>query len=127
MITYDIKKVYVDAGAILICDEKFYQKYDYKFDESSSHKIELPNGMYKCHWYIDREIYGDGYLKVESGVVIISDPCYCVDRKRGAWDRVLDDMDFLQYEPDGTVLLNTMGGDGCYNVKIKMYKIERVV
>jgi len=134
MIKFDVKNVGVDAGAILICDENFYKQYNYKFDESLSYKKELENGMYRCHWCIDNtwngNVYGDGYLKVETGVIIISDPCYCIKQENSndydSWGRILDITDCLQHEPNGTVLLNSMGGDGEYNVKITLYKIEGV-
>ena len=117
---FKVSGVGVDSGTIMICDESYYEKYGYKFDERLSFKKKVPNGRYNCSWNIKEtwngDVDGDGILEVTSGVIVVSDPCYCV--KENNWDRVIKETDCLEKIPDGVLLLDKMGGDGEYNVKV---------
>ena len=120
---FKVSGVGVDSGTIMICDESYYEKYGYKFDERLSFKKKVPNGRYNCSWNIKEtwngDVDGDGILEVTTGVVIISDPCYCVDH----WDQLLNESDTLFNTPEGTVVLDKMGGDGEYEVNISLQRI----
>lgn len=116
----------VDAGLILISDEKFYEKYEGSFEEDNwlMQRFDVEPGVFKCKWNIPNtwngDVEGEGLLEITSGKMIVSDPCYLID---DMWDKVLDDTDYFHNEPDGTVVLNKMGGDGCYNVTIELEKV----
>ena len=119
----------VDAGMIMICDKDYYKKYGYKFDERISKKRKVPNGKYSCYWNIPNtwngNVEGDGILEVTSGEIIVSDPCYCIqDEGQDIWERFLNTTDFGQNPEPGTVIMESMGGDGEYSVYIKLDKIE---
>jgi hypothetical protein len=119
---FQFNGVGVDSGTIMICDEDYYKKYGHKFDDRLSFKREVPNGRYRCFWSIPEtwngDVKGGGILEVTSGTVIVSDPCYCIED--GNWDRVIRETDCLEKLPEGVLLLDKMGGDGEYDVKVSL-------
>ena len=124
-----IKGVGVDAGIILICDAHYYKKYDNQnFDDRISTIIKIKPGTYRVNWNIDNTwnggISGNGILKIESGKMIVSDPCYCI--KQDKWDNWISDTDIGEIEPNGCILINSMGGDGIYNIKLNIDSIEEL-
>ena len=122
------KNVGVDAGIIMIADEDFFKKYSsYKFDTRLSKFTTLEKGKYAVEWSI-KNIYngpvqGKGILEVTSGRVIVSDPCYLID-DHDEWTKILDTYNFLTSAnpPEGTLVLDEMGGDGDYNVSVRFFK-----
>lgn len=120
----------VDAGIILIADYDFYRKYHGRIETGNRDvkKIKLNNGKYYVSWGIPNtwhgNVAGTGVLKVTSGLVVVSDPCYVVgnalsgDKKYAEWDKVLEDTNMFKKVPSGTVLLDKMGGDGRYTVTV---------
>ena len=112
----------VDSGTIMICDEEFYKKYGHKFDEDLSFKRKVPKGKYRCVWSIPKtwngNVSGKGILEVKSGTIIVSDPCYCIEDRD--WDRVIEETDCLKTLPKGVILLDKMGGDGEYTVRVSL-------
>ncbi len=124
----DFLGVGVDAGIIMICDEDYYEKYGYKFEERISKKVMIPTGKYKCYWNIPHswngEIEGKGFLNITSGNLIVSDPCYCIQSESDSqWMKFLDDTDYGRNSEDGTIIIDNTGGDGCFDVYIKLAKI----
>jgi hypothetical protein len=122
----------VDAGMIMICDESYYEQYNYTKDPLLSQKFKLKNGNYNCDWKIPKswngKVEGRGILTVNSEKVIISDPCYCIGGKSDGfqtdgWDRWLSDTDYGNNIPMGCLILDKMGGDGCYTVHLKLKEI----
>ena len=115
----------VDSGTIMICDEDYYKKYEYRFEDRLSFKRKIPNGRYSCKWCIPHtwngRVQGRGILEVKSGTIIVSDPCYCVEQDN--WSKVIHDTDCLNKLPEGVLLLDKMGGDGEYTVKISLEPI----
>jgi hypothetical protein len=123
---FTVSKVGVDSGTIMICDEDFFQNYGYKFDPNLSKKKKISPGKYNCVWEIRKtwcgDVSGSGILEVKSGNIIISDPCYCIE-EHDQWMELLNQTDYLKNAPDGTLVLDKMGGDGEYTVEIKLFKI----
>ena len=119
---FQFNNVGVDSGTIMICDESYYRKYGYKFEDGLSFKRKIPNGKYKCSWCIPQtwngKVRGEGILEVSSEVIIVSDPCYCVESDN--WSRVIRETDCLNKLPEGVLLLDKMGGDGEYTVKVSL-------
>jgi hypothetical protein len=121
------KDVGVDAGLIIIADLDYFKKREgYKFEERLSFVHDVDPGEYQVEWKIkdtwNGPVEGVGTLKVTSGKVVVSDPCYLVQDTKGKdnWGKMLDETDFFQTSPEGTVVLDKMGGDGCYNVNIRL-------
>ena len=120
------REVGVDAGLIMIADEDFFKSLSsYKFESGNSRIFSLEPGNYHTEWSIDDtyngDVSGDGLLKVTSGRVIVSDPCYLVD-DHDEWIKLLDKYDFFNTVPEGTLVLDSMGGDGCYDVEVSFRK-----
>lgn len=119
------KGVGVDAGLIVIADlDYFKSKAGYKFEERLSFVHDVDPGEYEVEWKIkdtwNGPVEGLGTLKVTSGKVVVSDPCYLIDHEANHWGDLLDETDFFQTAPDGVVVLDKMGGDGCYDVNIRL-------
>lgn len=118
----------VDAGVILISDESFYEKWNGKvLDENNElfKKFKLENGQYLIKWAINKtwngKVSGEGFINIDSGIVIVSDPCYHFERDD--WMKLLSSTDYLKSMPEGVMILDSMGGDGEYNVRINFRKI----
>lgn len=124
----------VDAGIILVTDYDFYKKYRGRLDSDNEFikKFKLPIGRYLINWSIPNSNRGyvsgkHEVLEVTSGVVVVSDPCYIVGealsgaKKYEQWDKVLKDTNFFKKAPLGVVVLDKMGGDGTYTVKLSIY------
>ena len=111
-----IEGVGVDAGIIMICDEDYFDEYGKKFDPRLSKVVNLSPGDYHVEWEIKKTwkgpIKGKGTVKISSGRMIVSDPCYCIED----WDRWLDETEYGKFPGDGVILIDKMGGDGVYSV-----------
>lgn len=127
--TYNFNKIPVDAGMILIFDptlliEKGYINYDY-IDESYK-IIKLENGRYIVDYEIPNtwkgDISGSGEIIIKSGEVVIGDPCYCFNQNNSQWDKFLDENNYGSNVP-GCLTIESMGGDGEYDIIISFKKI----
>ena len=123
-----IRDVGVDAGMIMISDIDYYKKYenDYDIDLNLSQLIRIKPGTYRVNWSIDNtwngDISGSGIVKIESGEMIISDPCYCIHNDN--WDKWLEDTNYGKIKSDNCILIDQMGGDGSYNINLDMVLTE---
>ena len=125
------KNIGVDAGLIMITDPSFYEKWGGKVSERKdlykSYKVK--NGEYRVQWSINNtwngDVSGGGILKITSGQMIVSDPCYHFQEQSGrdVWGDLLDATNFLNDEQDGCVIINETGGDGSFDVRIEMEEI----
>ena len=123
------RDISVDSGTILISDKSFYEKWNGKVLDKNNElfkKFELENGQYQIEWEIDEtwngNVSGDGYINIDSGIVIISDPCYHF-KNHDDWMKLLNSTDYLASMPEGVMILDSMGGDGTYNVHINFRKM----
>jgi hypothetical protein len=125
-----IKDVGVDAGMIMISDIDHYKKYenDYDIDLNLSQLIRIKPGTYRVNWNINNtwngDISGSGIVKIESGEMIISDPCYCIHDNN--WDKWLEDTNYGKIEPDNSIIIDQMGGDGSYDINLDMVLAEEL-
>lgn len=115
-------KVPVDAGIILVCDQDYYRKWGSTGSPSPGwgNVFKIPKGLYTLQWSIKGtwlgDVSGSGTLKVTSGAVTVSDPCYLV--LDDLWGKILKHTNFFKHPDSGTVVLDKMGGDGVYKVDL---------
>ena len=125
-----IKEIGVDAGIIMICDEEYYKKYSDSpnFNPSLTKLIKIKPGTYRINWSIKNtwkgDISGSDVLSVESGRVIISDPCYCI--RDEDWDKWLNDTDFGKHINGNAFIIDSMGGDGTYDIDLNLELVEEI-
>lgn len=121
-----VRDIGVDAGLIMICDEKYYEEKNSEYDPELSKVIKLDPGKYYVKWKINNtwngNVNGFGTLNAPSGNIIISDPCYCI--KNESWEEWLDETNYGMDVPDGCLILDKMGGDGSYDVRLELNKIQ---
>jgi len=125
--TYNLiaKNIGVDSGTILLSDVDFYGK-DHKPIERKYQKVfRVEPGCYNVEWKIDNTfdgtVDGIGVVNITSGKLVVSDPCYIVEESK--WDELLEMTNYFEKEPEGTVVLNSMGGDGIYEVEMVLEKV----
>lgn len=133
----------VDAGLIIIADKNYYLNEPWSgIDVESSEKCQdlgqvakLPPGKYSVKWKIadtwNGPVAGEGILDLPSGTVVVMDPCYASkpDDDDDTWgvfcDRLYKGWRASSATPDpGTLVLDTMGGDGTYTVEVEFTKLE---
>jgi len=120
-----IKNVGVDAGMIMVADMDYLNDQKKRVPFSVEPIIrKVKNGIYTVAWSIKNTWNGDidGWdtLKVTSGEIFISDPCYVIggtsDEEWMEWLTKTvygDDLD-----DDRAFIIASMGGDGSYNLKL---------
>lgn len=127
-----VKNICVDAGIIMVADHDYFEERnpEYQIEERLNKQIDVPVGTYQVNWRIPKtwngNVSGEGVLEVSSGKVVITDPCYIlghVESNPRSWDEWLDETDFAKIVPKGTIIMNSMGGDGEYNVHLSLEKI----
>ena len=122
MINKRFNAISVDAGLILICDKSFYERG--AINKTICRKFKLKNGTYNVSWVIPKswngQVEGIGNLKVTSGEVVVSDPCYHFHGGCGhgddIWGTILNETEFFEKPSDEYTVLDKMGGDGSYTV-----------
>jgi len=118
------KDVLVDSGTIMICDKSFYNRFSNPiFEERLTTIKKVKPGKYKLNWRINGPINGEGVLDVITGEVVICDPCYPANHNHDEWMKLLNSTEYLKKSPIGTVVMDSMGGDGSYNVHFSIIKI----
>jgi len=126
MKSFLVEDVGVDSGTIMICDATLYSDRGGSIDPSLSKIIKLPPGTYNVSWKIKNtwngSISGEGIVNNQSGEIAVSDPCYCMPHNR--WSKFLDETDCLENPPAGTIVIDEMGGDGEYKVRLIFNKLR---
>jgi hypothetical protein len=135
-----VKDVGVDSGTIIVADVSIIEK-DYKKEKDNNHIIEISNGTYNVNVTIldswNGQVSTSGTLKVTSGKIVVTDPCYIIGIEDEKW------MDFLRkiysnwdkchgrlkkndnYTKEiGIVIADNMGGDGIYEVSLNVLSGE---
>jgi hypothetical protein len=124
MIMKRVNQISVDSGLIMICDREYYRNKEPRLDKRLSRVIEIPVGKYSTYWRIPKTwnggISGNGVLNVTSGKVVISDPCYVISNQGDYWMNWLNETDYGSKPPEGTLILDKMGGDGTYTVYLSL-------
>lgn len=131
-----ITKVGVDAGMIIVADASKIQKGDVD-ERKSGHIKKVPNGMYYAEVTVHDTWRGTvksrGILTITTGEMVVTDPCYIC--KDDFWEtflkRVYNDwgvnankfkgMKNKKYlSNEGIIIADNMGGDGKYEVTVKL-------
>lgn len=117
-----VEGVGVDAGIIMICDKNYYDKYEGELDSRLSKIVSLKPGSYNIKWKIpdswNGPLEGSGIVNVDSGSLVVSDPCYCI--KDELWMEWLDIVKYAKEPEEGTIIIDSMGGDGRYEVRLEI-------
>jgi len=119
------RNIGVDSGTIFLADKNFYGFGRKLIGKKYQKVFTVEPGNYKVQWKIktlfDGYVDGVGEVNITSGKLVVSDPCYIVPEDK--WDKLLEDTNYFKNEPDGTIVLDKMGGDGIYNVEMVLEKI----
>lgn len=124
----EAKGICVDSGMIVVSDLINFRPYLNQKKQRSRNigllkLFKIPKGKYFVDWRIKNShngtIEGAECLVIKSGKVVITDPCYLVASDK--WDLWMDNTNMGERNP-GAFVLNEMGGDGCYNVELKLEK-----
>lgn len=118
---YKFPNTGVDAGCIVIADPSHYEEWGSK--HGPTHSVSVENGDYIAKWTIP-----DGWLeenrkptaqplKITSGSLWVSDPCYVVGDDK--WMEYLEKYKYFKEMPEGVIAINT-GGDGAFTVCLKL-------
>lgn len=117
-----VEDVSVDAGIIMICDKNYYDRYEGKIDSRLSKIVPLKPGSYNVKWKIPDSwrgpLEGSGVVNMDSGSLVVSDPCYCIGKEM--WHEWLNIVKHGKEPEEGTIIINSMGGDGRYEVQLEI-------
>lgn len=132
------KGIGVDAGMIIVADIG-YAKDVKKFGfcraalKNLGEVFKVPNGKYKVRYEIEDTwngpVDGSEVLRVTGGALFICDPCYPIGKNAkgehvgNKWGEWLSDTDYGEnLKTDKAFTINSMGGDGCYDVELTLEK-----
>ena len=128
-----VKNIGVDAGMIMVGDMDYLKniKHNLKELKRLGATIIVPIGEYIVSWSIAKTwrgaIKGKNFINITSGNLFVCDPCYIIGTKDHA-----DWMDWFKATSYGNCLqsysafiINKMGGDGCYDVKLNFELINK--
>lgn len=120
------RNIGVDSGTILLADKDFYCADHEEIGKKFQKVFRVEPGNYKVQWKIktlfDGYADGIGEVCITSGKLVVSDPGYIITED-DKWDELLKTTNYFKNEPEGTIVLNQMGGDGIYNVEMVLEKV----
>ena len=127
------KDIGVDAGVIMIGDIEYLDQVSKKDDPETWGRIfNVEPGTYKIDWVIDDtwngDIHGSAEIKIQSGTMFVCDPCYIIGEERPDKDEWMDWLNKTDYcrnlQTDLVFVIDSMGGDGNYEVELNLTKIK---
>jgi len=136
----------VDSGCIIVCDldylKRLKQGYCSKEIKRLGKTFVVPNGTYMVSYRIslveeseeDRSGYNDDVcsgenesLVIKSGKLVVINPCYTIGKDKNGehiddnWQDWLGDTNYGHEIPHGKgFIIDSMGGDGCYEVDLAL-------
>jgi hypothetical protein len=130
-----VNYVSVDSGIIIITDVDAVER-NLDTETIAEHVFSVPIGDYKVEYVIPESwngrCKGEGLLKVRTGKIVISDPCYIIESEQKHWEDWLRQvyinwdtsngitLNKLFLEDKGQIIIDTMGGDGEYTVHLTL-------
>ena len=124
MIKWIAKNIGVDAGMIIIADADYFEE---KLKSRRYSFVDVDAGNYNLHWNIkdtwNGPLKGTERIEIPSGRLIISDPCYLIPDKD--WQDWLDKTYYGKYVEGNAIIINSMGGDGTYDVEFSLKKLNK--
>ncbi|MFA5150810.1 MAG: hypothetical protein WC433_07960 [Candidatus Omnitrophota bacterium] len=119
------KGIGVDSGMILISDFDYYGKDHEPIEEKFQEIFDVTPGYYKINWKIkntwEGTVSGSGVINITSGKLVVSDPCYIIDDSK--WLAFCGEVEKNKCLVNA-VLLDSMGGDGVYDVEIGIKRLD---
>ena len=119
------KQIGVDSGMILISDIAYYGKNHEPIGEKFQEVFDVAPGHYKINWKIkntwEGTVSGSGIVHITSGKLVVSDPCYIINENN--WLAFCEEVEKNKHI-ENAVLLDSMGGDGIYDVEIKIERLD---
>jgi len=119
------KGIGVDSGMILISDFDYYGKDHEPIEEKFQEIFDVTPGYYKINWKIkntwEGTVSGSGIVHITSGKLVVSDPCYIINENK--WLAFCEEVEEKKHI-ENAVLLDSMGGDGIYEVEIGIGLID---
>ena len=110
---------------ILISDLDYYGKDHEPIEERFQEVFDVAQGHYKINWKIkntwEGTVSGSGIVRVTSGKLVVSDPCYIINDSK--WLPFCEEVEKNKCL-ENAVLLDSMGGDGIYDVEIKIERCD---
>ncbi len=120
------RNIGVDSGTILLADKDFYGSDHEEIGKKFQKVFLVEPGTYKVKWNIDDtcdgDVEGEDVVNITSGKLVVSDPCYIIPTDE-EWDKLLETTNYFKKEPKGTVVLDSMGGDGIYMVEMVLERV----
>jgi len=119
------KGIGVDSGMILISDRDYYgKKVELNFRKFQK-AFNVKPGYYRINWKIDGtwrgDVSGSGIVSITSGKLVVSDPCYIIEDDN-KWSEFCKEA-LEKRCVENAILLDTMGGDGIYDVEIAIESV----
>lgn len=119
------KGIGVDSAMILISDLDYYGKDHEPIEEKFQEIFDVAPGHYKINWKIkntrEGTARGNGVINIASGKLVVSDPCYIINENK--WLAFCEEVEKNKHV-ENAVLLDSMGGDGIYDVEIRIELID---
>jgi hypothetical protein len=118
----------VDAGMIMVADLGYLETVPKRDDPNTLGKVfKVRNGIYEASWVIpdtwNGRISGKKTLRVSSGKIFVSDPCYVIGGESDEWMEWLEATDYGEkLRTSRAFVIDEMGGDGCYEVILDLKK-----
>lgn len=129
----------VDSGMIIVADKSYFSKTrdSFKDVKKMGKVLEIPKGKYKVEYIIPLDDDGDSdtricegveTLEVTTGEIVVIDPCYVIGEKSGdGWMKWLNETEYgSDINSSKAFGIDSMGGDGCYEVHLNFVEIKNV-
>lgn len=124
------EKCGVDTGMLIVADIGYLRSQPCKSYPDDEAFVEVPKGLYSCTWAIpdtwNGSIKGNHHINVPSGTVVVCDPGYVIGARHEDWLAWLKRTDYGKKLPKTAFIIDSMGGDGYYTVRLRLKALGKV-